>query len=129
MDCPDGLARCTDGRLERSKLAATLPGAPCPWAPAGECAGGCVEGVVLPEEHAAQLCRPDAGAWRALRSPAAAGDCGDARFACTGGRVVDCSAPSTPALVGTCAHGCAMDALDDELSDGDALVVMCARKP
>src|SRR5262245_1797921 len=93
IDCPDGLARCVDGRLERSRLATTSGAEPCPWTPLGECEGEgeCVEGVMLSEEHARQLCRTaDSGAIFRT-SPAGADDCHDTRWECEASRVFDCS--------------------------------------
>lgn len=122
IDCPDGLARCIDGRLEKSKLATVGPGSVCPWAPMGDCPGECVEGVLVEEPHAAQLCRIEAGAWRESRSPAGADACHDARFECAGSQVIDCD---TKQVVAVCTHGCGVSALDDELSEADAVNVLC----
>ncbi len=121
VDCPDGLARCVDGQLQKSKLAAVAPPAVCPWVPAGECAGDCVEGIVVAEEHAAQLCRVEAGAWRTARAPAE--PC-EARWQCSASRVIDCEQKS---MVAVCTKGCALDALDDDLPEGDAVTILCLR--
>ena len=121
VDCPDGLARCVDGQLQKSKLA-TVPGtAACPWVAAGECPGDCVEGIMIAEQHAAQLCRTEAGAWRLERS--AAGEC-DGRWQCNAAQVIDC--PSKQ-IVAVCTQGCAMAELEDDVSEGDAFTVLCRR--
>jgi hypothetical protein len=122
VDCPDGLARCVDGQLRKSKVAAVPANAACPWEPAGVCPGVCVEGVVVAAEHAGQLCRPEAGAWREQR--AAFGECQDARWECNASRVVGCDAKQ---IVAVCTQGCAVDGLDDDLSEGDAVTILCRR--
>lgn len=122
VDCPDGLARCVDGQLQKSTLAAVPPSATCPWLPAGECPGDCVEGLVVEESYAAQLCRIEAGPWQLRRAPAE--DCGEARFKCASNRVIDCERKS---MVAVCTKGCALEALDDDLPEGDAVTVLCLR--
>lgn len=121
-DCPDGLARCTDGRLEKSKLATVGPGSVCPWVPLGGCPGECIEGVLVEEKNATQLCRMEAGPWRESRSAAGAGDCHDSKFECTMSRVIDCDAMQ---VVAVCTQGCAVDVLDDEVAEGDAVTILC----
>ena len=123
VDCPDGLARCVDGQLQKSKLAAIAPPAVCPWVPAGECPGECVEGVVIDQEHAAQLCRVEAGPWKSQRLPQQ-DECHDARWECAASRVIDCQAKS---IVAVCTKGCALGALEDEVPEGDAVNIMCLR--
>ena len=122
VDCPDGLARCVDGQLQKSKLGAVPPNATCPWISAGECPADCVEGIVVEEAHAAQLCRVEAGAWQIRRAPAE--DCGEARFKCSANRVIDCEQKS---MVAVCTKGCALDVLDDDVSEGDAVTILCLR--
>lgn len=121
VDCPDGLARCVDGQLQKSKLGAVPPNATCPWIPAGECPGDCVEGLVVEETKAAQLCRLEAGPWQLRR---AAEDCGEARWKCASNRVIDCELKS---MVAVCTKGCALETLDDDLSEGDAVTILCLR--
>lgn len=128
VDCPDGLARCNAGTLERSKLATVDPRtrAGCPWESAGACAGGCVENVEVPEEHARQLCREaDGGIVPSLGRPQERCPASDApRWACVASRVVDCEHCT---VVGTCLRGCALEGLYDDAQDDDAMVILCAR--
>lgn len=128
VDCPDGLARCNGGRLERSKLATVDPRVPagCPWEPAGECAGGCVENVEVPEEHARQLCREGDGGIvpNAGRPPETCPSTDGPRWACHASRVVDCE---RGIAVATCLRGCAMQELDEDVQGADATVILCAR--
>ena len=79
IDCPDGLARCSDGVVSVSRLAthpAALPGpgerCACPWERAGECTGGCVADGARDGRRAArglqgQLCAPRRADRRGLR--------------------------------------------------------------
>lgn len=125
VDCPDGLARCVDGRLERSKLATVDPRKPggCPWEEIATCS--CVERVTVPEARARQLCRSvDGGVALDPARPAARCPGEGPRWACVDSRVVDCE---RNAAVATCLRGCALDELEDEVSDDDAEVILCAR--
>jgi hypothetical protein len=115
IDCPDGLARCSGGIVEASRLATiAMPckGSPescvCPWDRAGECEQGCVvddlEVVVDRPLAATQLCAapPDAGPLTRAGSQAA-GCTEDVQWRCTGGAVVSCQ---DQAAVAVCLRGC-----------------------
>jgi len=121
VDCPPGLSRCVDGRLEKSALGTVSGTATCPWVPLGDCPGDCVEGIVLPEEHARQLCLVEGGVLL-RRSAAGADDCHDARFECAASQVIDCDAKQ---IVATCTQGCALPALDEEVAEGEAVTILC----
>ena len=143
-DCPDGLARCSEGVVSVSRLA-TLPmpchGPPsacsCPWEWAAQCPSDCVaDGVELVIERPraeVQLCAPASGAGVfAIPAPVPSGvpetpcEEGD-RYRCAGGRVIEC-APSL--LLGTCARGCFADGTaidDDAVSREAAFAMLCSR--
>jgi hypothetical protein len=139
-DCPDGLARCSEGVVEVSRLAmipapcrGTAEQCSCPWERVTECERGCVvdglETVAGRSEAVTQLCAapPDAGAFaRPLHAPAG---CEDGQlFRCSGGQVVSCA---EGAVVGACARGCFAEgaALGDELpvSREAAFAILCSR--
>lgn len=118
LDCPDGLARCTGGVVEASRLA-TIPqpckAAPescvCPWERLGACERGCVaDGLEMVVDRAValpQLCAPpvDSGtvARIATGAPQAA-DCDeDVAWRCSGGQVVACAERR---VAGVCERGC-----------------------
>jgi hypothetical protein len=144
LDCPDGLARCTGGVVEASRLA-TIPqpckGAPescvCPWERLGECGRGCVvdglemvvdRGVALP-----QLCAPalDSGTTTARIATGApeAADCDeDVTYRCSGGAVVACSEHR---VVATCERGCFAEGTeigsDPPVHREAAFAILCSR--
>lgn len=123
VDCPDGLARCKGGALERSRLAQIAARSPtgCPWELAGACPEGCVEDVVVSANHATQLCRIDGGPWVEKREPRT---CDDAAWACSAAEVIDCRKKQTVAV---CLRGCAEESLDEDLEEHDAVTILCAR--
>ncbi|MDB5221119.1 MAG: hypothetical protein JWO86_9046 [Myxococcaceae bacterium] len=125
-DCSDGLARCTEGRVETS-VAGHVPSpctAPrehpgsceCAWSPAGTCATGCLkdglEVVAVAEVARVQLCAatPPDLLLRPL-SPtelASVPICAGEGVSCVDGVVRACTARGQPAqALGACVHGCA----------------------
>lgn len=149
VDCPDGLARCSEGSIEASRLA-SIPrpcGGPegacaCPWDIVGWCDHGCAaegfELVMGPREAAVQLCAVTPGDV-VVRAP----DLHDTRsvddavceegqlFRCDAGAVVDCAAR---AVVASCVHGCVKgaEALEDgigqhPLTREAAFAILCSR--
>lgn len=127
-DCPDGLARCRGGVLERSRLAVLPAGCAscaCPWTAMGACERGCVEdGIVVEEGAASQLCAPPPGAEDVLAASGTVPEGCDGSFVCRGGLVVRCA---DRALVASCARGCAAASLDDAVTPLAAAFVLCAR--
>ena len=142
VDCPDGLARCTGGIVEASRLTMVpqpCRGTPeqcaCPWERVAECDRGCVvDGVVVVAERekaSVQLCapEPDAGP-RARTLPAASpGRCEeDELYRCASGAVVACT---EGAVVGVCVHGCFAEgaSVDREIdmSREAAFAILCSR--
>ena len=142
VDCPDGLARCTEGVVESSRLA-RIPqpcrGTPeqcsCPWERLAECHRGCVvdglEVVVEREKAGAQLCAPeaDAGAMArtlAVTSPSRCDE--EEAYRCAGGAVVSCS---ESAVVAICTRGCSVEgaSVDREqpVSREAAFAILCSR--
>lgn len=143
-DCPDGLARCSGGVVEGSRLA-MIPqpckGAPetcvCPWERLGECERGCVadgveivadRGVALP-----QLCAPtaavDSGTVARNATAPQAADCDeDVAWRCTGGAVVACAEHR---VVGICERGCFAEGTDigSDVPIGReaAFAILCSR--
>ena len=123
VDCPDGLARCSGGSVEVSRLA-MIPQpcrgpqsvCACPWESVAACERGCVvEGLEVVMDRAqamAQLCAPEVDA--VLAGPPA-GDGGPERamdlvgcdegqlYRCASGRVVDCAVHTA---VASCVGGC-----------------------
>jgi hypothetical protein len=80
MDCPDGLARCVEGRIEVSRLAVIAQpcrgpesACACPWEPLAWCGRGCVapgvELIIERDAAAAQLCAPAVAASASRVSP------------------------------------------------------------
>ena len=124
LDCPDGLARCTGGVVEASRLA-SIPqpckGAPescvCPWERLGACERGCVvdglEVVIDRGPALPQLCAPapDSGTLARIATGAPQpADCDeDVAYRCSGGAVVVCSEHRVAA---TCEHGCFAEGAD-----------------
>jgi hypothetical protein len=117
IDCPDGLARCSGGIVEASRLTSIpLPcngpveQCTCPWERAGECERGCVaDGLDVVADRGkalTQLCAPEPGSGtfaRPLREQAP-GDCDeDQLYRCVGRAVVSCA---DRAVVGVCLRGC-----------------------
>ena len=142
VDCPDGLARCTGGLVEASRLA-ILPqpcrGSPeqctCPWERLAECHRGCVadglEVVVEREKASAQLCAPEADAGATARILAVTSPSGceeEDLFRCAGGAVVSCS---ESAVVAICARGCSVEGASIDrgqpVSREAAFAILCSR--
>jgi hypothetical protein len=141
IDCPDGLARCEDGVISVSRVAAipvpcrrSPETCQCPWDRAVDCPGPCAaDGVEVTVERdaAAQLCAPNGGASFVVpaavpRPGATPCDEGD-RFECSGSAVVECA---SNAIVGTCLRGCQRDggALDDDrVGRVAAFAILCSR--
>jgi hypothetical protein len=142
VDCPDGLARCTGGIVEVSRLTA-IPqpcrGTPeqcaCPWERAGECDRGCVvDGleVVMERPRArAQLCAPevDAGGSARVLAVTSPGRCEDEQlYRCAAGAVVACA---EGAVVAMCNRGCVAEGafVGDEqpVSREAAFALLCSR--
>ena len=140
IDCPDGLARCTNGIVEVSRLATLQQPCPgpqgcvCPWERAGECGRGCVSDgttVVLDGPKAlTQLCAAarDAGPLRfvSVLEPA---DCDeDVLYRCAAGAVVSCE---QHAVVARCERGCAMEGgdvgIDVTIDREAAFAIHCSR--
>lgn len=144
IDCPDGLARCVEGRVEASRLA-VIPQpcrgpeshCACPWDEVAVCDRGCAadgaEVIVEKAAAARQLCKPAPGA--DFVRPAAAGrrapqPCEEEQlYRCVGGDVVGCDAIE---VAGTCIRGCfAEGASIDEASPGvtreAAFAILCSR--
>ncbi len=126
-DCSDGLARCTEGRIEVSRAAhLPHPCAPfgaspedrrrlceCPWEVVGRCAAGCaadgVEIVATPDVAAAQLCAALAPVARppTAADPPVTGVCASEEVRCESGVVRVCDAPGRPVrTVAVCLDGC-----------------------
>jgi hypothetical protein len=125
IDCPDGLARCKDGHLERSRFAQVSAHAPsgCPWEAAETCPHGCVEDVLIAAELAAQLCYADAGVFTEKNTSASPDECAHgSKWACAAAEVVDCPAKRAVAV---CLHGCAISELDDDIGAMDAKTILC----
>lgn len=142
VDCPDGLARCSGGVVETSRLATIgqpCKGTPqqctCPWEREGECDRGCVADdlvVVVDRERALrQLCAPGADAGPAaslLTSPPASRCDEDVLYRCAGGAIVSCA---DHAVVALCVKGCALDGAtlgdDTPVSREAAFALLCTR--
>lgn len=112
-DCPAGLVRCREGRVERS-LGGHVPvrcergeSCTCPFVTELECPGGCLlegEEVFLGDAGGA-LCRTSGARSVPVVSPAPEGVCDSDDARCVGGALVVC-APS-PRTVARCLRGCA----------------------
>jgi hypothetical protein len=140
IDCPDGLARCSGGFVEVSRLttiAQPCKGAPetcvCPWDRAGECERGCVadevELVVDRPLAMVQLCAPTADAGALTRPGSQASECDDGTlYRCTGGAVVSCL---EHAVVAFCQRGCFQEGADIggevPVSREAAFAMLCSR--
>ena len=139
IDCPDGLARCSGGIVEVSRLM-TIPqpckGTPeqcsCQWDRGGECEQGCVADdveVVVDRPLTAQLCAPTVDAGPLTRPGSQVAECDeDTLFRCTGGAVVSCL---DHAVVAFCQHGCFQEGTDIggevPLSREAAFAILCSR--
>ncbi len=146
IDCPDGLARCSDGNIEVSRLA-RVAGAcrgpesacGCPWEPLGRCQDACVANgleVVMGRGHAGvQLCAARVGT--VLAGPPAMDvvdvpGCDDGQlYRCVAGDVVDCP---RHAVVGSCLRGCVpgTDGIDGASGEPGpdregAFAILCSR--
>jgi len=150
IDCPDGIARCTEGTVETSRLARI--GQPCrgpetacscPWDRVGDCARGCVADgleVVMDRSQATrQLCLPDPTATASRMRGQSADDAGPPAatceegqlYRCANGFVVDCSAH---AVLGSCTRGCFTEgasigevAREETVSRVAAFAILCSR--
>jgi hypothetical protein len=146
VDCPDGLARCTSGVVEVSRLSShpepcsgSREACECPWDRLSPCGQGCVAEdveMVLPREQAvAQLCAPAPTDRIAELVPTALGmeggvECGEERFVCTRSVVLSCSPTSGAQVVARCIKGCAVEGLtldEDELTEDAARMLLCRR--
>jgi hypothetical protein len=143
IDCPDGLARCSGGVVQASRLA-RLPqpcqGRPeqctCPWDRVAECEAQCVVDdleLVVPRESAArQLCAPgpDAGVLtgRPLSGEAVPGCEEGQLYRCVAGAVVACH---ENAIAATCVHGCVEQGAfiddDEPVQREAAFAILCSR--
>jgi hypothetical protein len=144
IDCPDGLARCSHGSVEASRLAAVaLPcrgpenACACPFEHVAVCELGCVaDGVEILIDRgraAAQLCRPDSDArsadpWSPQRATEI-GTCDDGQlYRCAEGAVLDCH---SHAIIAACRRGCFGEGafIDDEVPIGreGAFAILCSR--
>lgn len=145
IDCPDGLARCVEGRVEASRLA-VIPQpcrgpenhCQCPWDEVAVCDRGCtadgVELVIDKEAAARQLCQPAGGDASFVR-PASAGrrapqPCDEGQlYRCFEGDIIDCVATQ---VAGSCIRGCFTEGASiDEASPGvsreAAYAILCSR--
>jgi hypothetical protein len=143
IDCPDGLARCIEGQVETSRLAAIArdcrgpeTACTCPWEPAGTCTEGCAaDGLEMVIERALalrQLCamNPDAGpvasdTKRPVRSKCEEGQL----YRCTAGAVIDCD---TEEAIASCVRGCAAEgaSIDEDsvsIRREAAFAILCSR--
>ncbi len=143
LNCPDGLARCTGGVVEVSRLVAIpqpCKGAPescvCPWERLGSCERGCVadglevvvdRGLALP-----QLCAPAADSGTPARiatgGPQVAGCDEDITWRCSGGAVVACAEHR---VAGVCERGCFTEGAeiggDVTVGREAAFAILCSR--
>ena len=139
IDCPDGLARCTDGIVEVSRLTTIqqpcvgTQGCTCPWDRAGDCDRGCVlEGATLMVDRPralGQLCAPAPDAGPRVVPVLEPAECDEGQlYRCAEGRVVSCV---QHAIVGRCEQGCATeggDIGDDVAVDREAaFALLCSR--
>lgn len=139
IDCPDGLARCNEGVVEVSLLAAVPQPCvgpqrcTCPWERAGECDRGCVvDGatVVVDRPKAlGQLCAPAPDAGPHVLPALAPADCDEGQlYRCAAGAVISCA---QRAIVGRCERGCSTeggDIGDDVQIDREgAFAILCSR--
>lgn len=152
IDCPDGIARCTDGALEVSRLAhigqpcrGPETACSCPWDRLGDCARGCaadgLEVVIDRSQAARQLCLPDppgrgGASWTLGRYADASGTpaatCEEGQlYRCANGFVIDCG---THEVLGSCTRGCfregaAIEAVTQEesISREAAFAILCSR--
>ena len=142
IDCPDGIARCIDGIVEVSRLAAIAQpciGPPekcqCPWDRVGGCDHGCVaDGIDLALSRAqafVQLCAPSAAdvfARPPLPNVQLPSDlCVAETYHCVSGTVVACAETAMP--LATCVNGCAEEgsALDEEGLTRDQVVALLCK--
>jgi len=142
VDCPDGLARCSDGVVEVSRLT-MIPqpcrGTPeqcsCPWEREAECDQGCVvDGLMVivdREKGSTQLCAPaaDAGATARVLPVSSPSTCDEEQlYRCAGGAVVSCA---ESAVVGRCVRGCFTEGASVEgelpVSREAAFAILCSR--
>ena len=142
VDCPDGLARCSAGVVEVSRLTSipqpckgSSEECACPWDRLGECERGCVadELDVVVERGAAlrQLCAPspEAGAVaRVLASPPPSRCDEEQLYRCAGSSIVSCA---EHAVVGICTRGCTSEGAslegDNPVTREAAFAILCSR--
>ena len=155
IDCPDGLARCEDGRVWVSRLT-TLPAtcgrasAPCvcPWDSIASCLGACAaEGAVAVIERdraAVQMCaperrtdpeaRPEAPFVRPLpldsQVPSNCDE--DDAYRCSDSVVVDCALADKGGArgVGRCSNGCSSSGVvlfGEGIDRESAFAILCSR--
>ena len=143
VDCSDGLARCNEGVVEASRLAAIPqpckrppPQCECPWDRLGDCENGCsAEGseVVIDRSLAlAQLCAPGADASAVMRMTGAvprAATCDEGQlYRCNGADVIACR---EHIVIGQCVRGCFAPQASLEGSEPvnreAAFAVLCSR--
>ncbi|HEX8790493.1 MAG TPA: hypothetical protein VF765_06045 [Polyangiaceae bacterium] len=145
LDCPDGLARCTGGVVEASRLA-SIPqpckGAPescvCPWERLGACEERCVaDGLEMVVDRAValpQLCAPgpDSGTLARIATGTGApqpAECDeDVAYRCSAGAVVACAEHR---VVGACERGCFAEGTevgaDVPINREAAFAILCSR--
>jgi hypothetical protein len=142
IDCPDGMARCSEGVVQVSRLATIAQpcsGPPercaCPWDKIAECDQGCAgEGVEVALERsvaAVQLCTPgaDSGVVATLRMGVSPHGCDEGQaYRCATGVVVACA---NNAVVAACVHGCVAEgaSVEDDVpvTREGAFAILCAR--
>ncbi len=146
-DCSDGLARCTNGRVEVSR-AAHLPypcgGATersgacvCPWEAVGGCESGCasdgLEIVAPPDVAREQLCNAADLVLRPLlpSERSVVSICAEEGFSCREGIVQLCARTGQPAQrIAGCVEGCAHDVQvdhGDRVTPDGAATILCRR--
>ena len=145
IDCPDGIARCSGGVVEASRLATVgLPchsagsTCACPWDEIGICPAGCVsDGLEVAIDRtlaAVQLCAPASPAFDStteisIAAGATAAPCEESElYRCVGGIVIDCAAHR---VVAPCPHGCFAEGafVDEDASvcREAAFAILCSR--
>jgi hypothetical protein len=142
IDCPDGLARCSGGVVQVSRLASIpLPctgpveHCTCPWERATECELACavddVEVVLEAAKAGRQLCAPPQDATpfvRAMHAAATVGCDEEELYRCAAGAVVACA---EKAVVATCVRGCATEGGsvggEGVVSREAAFAILCSR--
>jgi len=149
-DCSDGLARCSDGRVEVSVAGhvphpCTSPGknaerpgtCECPWRAVGSCDAGCVkdglEILATAEVAGEQLCAAHEPLLRPLlpSEVTSVSICAEEGVSCVDGVVRVCAQRGQPVrLVAGCAHGCAagVGVDQEDLGPGDGRAAILCRR-